>query len=45
MPFQTKPREMSRTDFIANFGGVYESSPWVAEEAWERGLGESEDDA
>ena len=25
---------MTRADFIARFGGVYEASPWVAEACW-----------
>ncbi|MET0221061.1 MAG: 2-oxo-4-hydroxy-4-carboxy-5-ureidoimidazoline decarboxylase [Tardiphaga sp.] len=27
---------MDRTAFVAQFGGIFENSPWVAEQAWER---------
>jgi len=27
---------LDRAAFVARFGGIYEKSPWVAEEAWER---------
>src|SRR5215204_5547376 len=26
---------MDRDEFVANFGGVFEESPWIAREAWE----------
>jgi OHCU decarboxylase len=29
--------QLDRDTFVARFGGVYEGSPWVAEETWERG--------
>jgi 2-oxo-4-hydroxy-4-carboxy-5-ureidoimidazoline decarboxylase len=29
---------MTRSDFVARFGGVYEHSAWVAEGAYDRGL-------
>lgn len=32
---QNKPSKMSRADFIACFGGVYEHSPWIAEAVWD----------
>lgn len=35
---------MSREDFIATFGGVFERSPWVAELAWDGGIGEEHDE-
>jgi OHCU decarboxylase len=41
--FDTPPREMTRAAFVAYFGGVYESSPWIAEAAWEAGLTNAED--
>lgn len=34
------PAAMSRDAFVAAFGGVYEHSAWVAERAWDKGLGE-----
>ena len=38
-PTGERPSTMDRETFVARFGGVYEHSPWVAEEAWklERG--------
>jgi len=32
------PTALSRADFVARFGGVYEHSPWVAESAHDAGL-------
>tara|TARA_A100001037_G_C14886709_1_gene516465 strand:- start:178 stop:711 length:534 start_codon:yes stop_codon:yes gene_type:complete len=29
------PNQMSKEDFVAVFGGVYEHSAWIAEEVWE----------
>ena len=37
--FAQAPAEMTRDAFVARFGGVYEHSPWVAERAWDAGLG------
>lgn len=34
--FHVKPRALSREDFVASFGRVYEHSAWVAEEVWKR---------
>jgi 2-oxo-4-hydroxy-4-carboxy-5-ureidoimidazoline decarboxylase len=31
---------MSRADFVARFGGVFEHSPWIAEAAYDAGLAE-----
>ncbi len=36
---------MTRTDFLARFGGVFEHSPWIAEAAFDRGLGPEADEA
>ncbi len=36
---------MTRTDFLARFGGVFEHSPWIAEAAFDRGLGAEADSA
>jgi OHCU decarboxylase len=36
---------MDRTPFTARFGGVFEHSPWIAEAAWEAGLGPDQDSA
>lgn len=30
--------QLSKLQFVEQFGGVYEHSPWVAEAAWEEGL-------
>lgn len=31
-----RPSSLSRAEFAARFGGVYEASPWVAEAVWPR---------
>jgi urate oxidase len=38
-------RTLSREDFIARFGGIFEHSAWVAEGAYDRGLGAQSDTA
>ncbi len=40
-----RPSEMDRTAFVGRFGGVFEHSPWIAETAFDRGLGPEADDA
>ena len=43
-PFQScRPSQLSRPDFIARFGGVYEHSPWIAEAVYDAGLGPEAD--
>lgn len=37
--FSTPPSTMSRSEFVDTFGGIYEHSPWVAEQVFEQGLG------
>ena len=32
-----RPSELDRDEFVARFGGVYEHSPWVAEQVWDAG--------
>ena len=32
------PSRMDREQFVATFGDIYEHSPWIAEQAWERGV-------
>ena len=32
-----RPTTLSREAFVARFGGVYEHSPWVAEQVWDSG--------
>ena len=41
----TRPSQMSRKDFIAAFGGIYEHSPWIAERAFDLELGPAHDRA
>lgn len=36
-------RSLSRDDFIARFGGIFEHSAWVAEGAYDHGLGPGSD--
>lgn len=38
-----RPSSMDRATFVAQFGEIYEHSPWVAELAWEAGLGAEQD--
>lgn len=38
-------RTLSREDFVARFGGIFEHSPWVAEGAYDKGLGPESDSA
>ena len=40
-----KPSSMTRAEFIEAFGGVFEHSAWIAERAWERGIGQQDDAA
>ncbi|MDP2062751.1 MAG: allantoinase PuuE [Phaeovulum sp.] len=40
-----RPSALSREDFIARFGGVFEHSPWVAERAFALELGPAHDSA
>jgi len=40
---RNRPSQMTRTDFVARFGGVFEHSPWIAERAWELELGPAHD--
>ena len=39
--FSTPPSEMTESDFVEVFGGVYEHSPWIARYAWHQGLDET----
>jgi OHCU decarboxylase len=38
--FDPAPHLLSREDFVATFGRVYEHSPWIAESLFDRGLNE-----
>ncbi len=40
---RNRPSQMTRTDFVARFGGVFEHSPWIAERAWDLELGPAHD--
>ncbi len=40
-----RPSQMSRADFVARFGGIFEHSPWIAERAWALELGAAHDTA
>lgn len=40
-----RPSEMDRTTFVAEFGGVFEHSPWIAEAAYDGELGPTHDAA
>ena len=40
-----RPSEMTRDDFVARFGGIFEHSPWIAEGAFELELGPAHDTA
>ena len=42
---KNKPNTLGRDDFVSLFGGVYEHSPWVAEQVFDAGLDESFNDA
>ena len=35
-PDMTAINAMDRTAFVGKFGGIFENSPWVAEQAWEK---------
>ncbi|WP_339485357.1 2-oxo-4-hydroxy-4-carboxy-5-ureidoimidazoline decarboxylase [Pseudomonas sp. EL_65y_Pfl2_R95] len=40
--FQTlTPTQLSRDEFVSTFADIYEHSPWVAEQAFDRGMDDS----
>jgi len=41
---KNKPSELSQSEFVSVFGGVYEHSPWVAEQVWNAGLTDQMDE-
>jgi OHCU decarboxylase len=43
-PFNDKPSEMNKSQFVAAFGGVYEHSAWIAEDVYEQGITATDDD-
>nr|WP_321507128.1 allantoinase PuuE [uncultured Celeribacter sp.] len=40
---KARPSQMSKDDYVAKFGGIFEHSPWIAERAWELELGPAHD--
>lgn len=38
MQFPNNPTQMSKDDFVAQFGGVYEHSAWIAAQAFDNGF-------
>ena len=40
----SRPSEMSRAEFIDAFGGIFEHSPWIAEETFSNGLSAEQDE-
>ena len=44
-PLPEPPSRMGKEAFVARFGGVFEHSPWIAEGAWDVGLGPAQDTA
>ena len=42
---QIEPHTWEKADFVAQFGGIFEHSSWIAERAWEMELGPAHDSA
>jgi OHCU decarboxylase len=42
---RARPSEMTKDDFVAAYGGIFEHSPWIAESAWALELGPAHDTA
>ncbi|QIE45035.1 allantoinase PuuE [Pseudohalocynthiibacter aestuariivivens] len=42
---QSRPSQMDRETFVAEFGGIFEHSPWIAERAYDLELGPTHDTA
>ncbi|PYG28785.1 allantoinase PuuE [Pelagimonas varians] len=40
---QTRPSDMDRATFVAEFGGIFEHSPWIAEAAHDAEMGPTHD--
>jgi OHCU decarboxylase len=40
-----RPSELEKDDFVAAYGGLFEHSPWIAEDAWSLELGPAHDTA
>lgn len=43
--FKPPPDGMEKQAFVDKFGGVYEYSPWIAAETWDKGLTAAQDTA
>ncbi len=43
--FKNPPSGMEKQVFVDKFGAVYEYSPWIAEETWDKGLTAAQDTA
>ena len=41
--FPRAPSAMNEEEFVEYFGAVYENSPWIAQDAWDEGLGPRHD--
>lgn len=41
----SRPSEMDEEQFVKTYGGIYEHSPWVAQNAWDLELGPAHDTA
>ncbi len=44
-PQPNRPTTLSKAEFVAKFGGIFEHSPWIAEGAWDLELGPAHDSA
>ena len=44
-PRRLRPSQMTRAEFLAQFGGIFEHSDWVADRAWALELGPAHDSA
>lgn len=42
---EAPPSQLSRDDFVSAYGGVFEHSPWIAEQAYDAGLDAANDTA
>ena len=40
-----RPSQMSREDFVSAYGGIFEHSAWIAEQAFDEELGPANDTA
>lgn len=38
LKFPRSPSSLTEAEFVDTFGGVYEHSPWIAQQAWQHGL-------